>query len=205
MVAPSTPSPLSTDQIRFLDEEGYLVLEPFMEDRVLQAAIDEISVEIDRRASDLVSKGQLSRTYSEYDFEHRLAMITRETEALYKGIMAGNLTGPGVFGMLTNAKLLDVAEQLCGPEVIASSAYRLRPKVPGHQWGEVPWHQDSAYFEPYCDRFRIIICWVPLVDATEDRGCMWVMPRSHRSGVVKHVGTPGAGYLKINSEDLPAG
>ena len=63
----------------------------------------------------------------------------------------GVLHGPGFFALITNPKLLDVAESLCGEELIASSVYRLRPKIPNYNYGAVPWHQDSAYFEPYCD------------------------------------------------------
>ena len=87
---------------------------------------------------------------------------------------------------MTNPKLLDVAEQFCGPELIASSVYRLRPKVPSHSWSPVPWHQDSGYFEPYCDLGLILTVWVPLVDATEERGCLWVMPRVHQGGLFFH-------------------
>jgi phytanoyl-CoA hydroxylase len=36
-------------------------------------------------------------------------------------------------------------EDLAGPEIIASSAWRLRTKIPNFGYGEVPWHQDSAY------------------------------------------------------------
>lgn len=196
---------LSDEQLRFFDEEGYLVLEPFLTDEDIQPVISEISAEIDLRVAEAMRAGELSQSYEEYDFEHRLAMITRETTSVYRHIMAGRLSGAGIFGMLASPRMLDIAEQLCGPELIASSVYRLRPKIPGHQWGEVPWHQDSGYFEPYCDRYRIITCWIPLIDADEERGCMWVLPRGHRDGVVKHVGTESLGYLKINQEDLPAG
>src|SRR5690348_10430881 len=86
---------------------------------------------------------------------------------------------------MTNRKLLDVAEQLCGPELITSSVYRLRPKVPTRAWSPVPRHQDSGYFEPYCDLGLILTVWLPLVDAAEERGCLWVMLRAHKGPATK--------------------
>jgi hypothetical protein len=103
---------------------------------------------------------------------------------------------------MTNPKLLDVAEQFCGPELIASSVYRLRPKVPSHSWSPVPWHQDSGYFEPYCDLGLIITVWVPLVDSTEERGCLWVMPRMHKRGVFTHKPDDAKFYLVIPDEEF---
>ena len=68
---------------------------------------------------------------------------------------------------------MNIAEQLVGEEIIASSVYRLRPKIPNYGYGEVPWHQDSGYFEPYCDKDLVVTVWLPLVDADVENGCMW--------------------------------
>jgi hypothetical protein len=110
--------------------------------------------------------------------------------------------------LLTNPTLLDLVESLVGLEVIASSAYRLRPKIPGY--GAFPWHQDSGFFEPYCDRSLILTVWLPLVDATPDRGCMQVMPRVHRGDVYRHRWVPmqepwrtDARTLTIDPDSLP--
>ena len=59
-------------------------------------------------------------------------------------IWDGQLSGPAFFNLICHPKLLDIAEQLCGPELIGSSVYRLRPKVPDHKRSPVPWHQDSG-------------------------------------------------------------
>ena len=98
-----------------------------------------------------------------------------------------------------------MAESLCGEELIASSVYRLRPKIPHYNYGAVPWHQDSAYFEPYCDRGLVLTVWIPLVDTDEENGCLWVIPRAHRGQVVPHRPAQGKAYLEIPDADLPAG
>src|SRR5262249_27040861 len=96
-------------------------------------------------------------------------------------------------------------EQICGPELIASSVYRLRPKIPRYDYGAVPWHQDSGYTEPFCDRHLMLTVWLPLVDATPERGCLWVIPGAHRGEVARHRRHAALRYLEIPPEALPPG
>jgi hypothetical protein len=122
-----------------------------------------------------------------------------------RAIWNGTLAGPALFDLIRHPKLLDIAEQFCGPELIASSVYRLRPKIPDYGYGAVPWHQDSGYFEPYCDQALVLTVWLPLVDAGPERGCLWVLPRAHRGEVVAHGLNATRTYLEIPPEALPAG
>jgi hypothetical protein len=109
-----------------------------------------------------------------------------------------------MYDLITHPRLLDVLECLVGPEIVGSSVYRIRPKVPGLDRGVVPWHQDSGYFAAHCDQNLIVTCWIPLVDATPENGCLQVLPRVHRRGIAPHHTGGHAGYLVIQDEDLPA-
>ncbi len=197
--------PLTEDQLHFFSREGYLVIEGALDDADLQPVIDEIDEEINSLASKLKEQGKLSRAYDEYGFETRLAHISRETDEVARSLWNGTLCGSGIFGLIINPKLLDVAEQFVGPEIIASSVYRLRPKIPDYGYGAVPWHQDSGYFEPYCDTALVLTFWIPLIDATEERGCMWVLPRAHTGKVVQHTVNASHTYLEIPEEVMPPG
>jgi phytanoyl-CoA hydroxylase len=193
---------LEERQIRQFEDDGYTVVDRLFTDAELQPVIDEISQDLDKRCKEAVAAGTLSRTYEEYDFEHRLAHVNAEDVTISKSMWDTKLVLPSFFNLMTNPKLLDVAEQFCGPEIIASSVYRLRPKVPSHSWSPVPWHQDSAYFEAYCDLGLVMTVWVPLVDATEERGCLWVMPRMHKGGLFFHKPDEMAHYLVIPDEEF---
>jgi len=196
---------LTKKQIATFHREGYLIVERLFDDADLQPPIDDINAYIDRRAAELIAEGRLSRDYAEQDFPHRLARISEECPDIAHEMWNGGLHGPGFFQLITNPKLLDVAESLCGEELIASSVYRLRPKIPASQKSAVPWHQDSGYFEPYCDKALVLTIWLPLVDATEENGCLWVIPRSHLGEVLPHHYEDGKPYLRIDEADLPAG
>lgn len=200
------PEPLlDAEKLARFERDGYLVVPDLFTNADLQPVIDEIGGEVDRRARALVASGELSRAYEEEGFETRLARISRETDKVALSIWDGTLAGPAIFGLLTHPRLLDLAEQLCGPELIASSVYRLRPKIPGHAKGPVPWHQDSGYFEPYCDNALVLTVWLPLVDATPERGCLWVLPGAHQGEVLPHTTRDGKPYLEIPGDVLPGG
>lgn len=196
---------LTAHQVDAFHREGYLLLEEVLTPADLAPAIAEIEEAVDAGARRLHAEGHLSRPYAEEGFETRLTRITAETERLYWSICSGQLCGPGIFGLLTHPRLLDVAESLLGPELIASSAYRLRPKIPGFPHGVVPWHQDSGYFEPHCDTGLILTMWIPLVDATPERGCLQLLPRAHRGPVARHYSNRERRYLEILPQDLPPG
>ena len=123
---------LDDRQVQHFEDEGYLVIERLFTDEELQPVIDEISADLDQRCREAVAAGTLSRTYEEYDFEHRLTHVDAENQTISKSMWDMKVVLPSFFGLMTNPKLLDVAEQFCGPELIASSVYRLRPKVPSH-------------------------------------------------------------------------
>jgi len=195
---------LTQAQQTFFHREGYLVLDKLFDEADLQPPIDDIKTAIDRLAAEAVENGTLCRDYAAYDFEHRLAKISEEDPSIASALWDGKIKSPGVFELIRNPKLLDVAESLCGEELIASSVYRLRPKVPSHAKSAVPWHQDSGYFEPYCDENLVLTVWLPLVDATDENGCLYVIPRSHTDGVFRHYARQ-QGYLMIKEADLPTG
>src|SRR5688572_24839765 len=111
---------LSPEQTEFFEREGYLVIDGLLSDDDLQPVIDELVDEIDQRARQLVAEGVLPRTYDELGFEHRLNAITRHTDKVFLALLKSRVTGPAIFNLIRNPKFLDIAEQFCGPELIAS-------------------------------------------------------------------------------------
>jgi hypothetical protein len=56
---------------------------------------------------------------------------------------------------------------------------------PARIGGELPWHQDEAYWDPEL-RYRALGVWVPLDPATVQSGCMHFKPGSHLGSVIEH-------------------
>ena len=164
-------SALDDPQVEFFRREGYLMVPDVFAAADLEPLRDEFTEVIHQTALELQAAGKLSRLYEEEPFERRLSRIYAETDEILGPIVGrggGGYSGPALFAVITHPRLLEVVESLIGPEIVASSVYRVRPKIPGMARGVVPWHQDSGYFNPHCDRDLIVTCWIPLVDATVD-------------------------------------
>ncbi len=200
----STQRGLSAQEVKQFHEQGFLVVEDLIDPEMIASLESGITCEIDKECDRLLETGEISSNYAELPFNKRLSKITDENLSVVKRITDGALAIPAIFRLIAYPPLLDVAESLCGSELIASSVYRLRPKLPDYGPGVVPWHQDSGYFEPYCDSSLILTCWLPLVDADAQNGCLQVLKYGHRSPVVPHGAGPHH-YLQIEDQDLPAG
>src|SRR5580693_7036933 len=99
------------------------------------------------------------RRYACIHFPHKLSPLMRQT-----------LAHPVVVAALT---------QVIGPDVKAmqSMLFTKGEGKPGQAW-----HQDE-YFIPTRDR-SLTAAWIALDDATTENGCLWVLPGSHRPGVI---------------------
>ena len=99
------------------------------------------------------------RRYACIHFPHKLSPLMRQT-----------LAHPVVVAALT---------QVIGPDVKAmqSMLFTKGEGKPGQAW-----HQDE-FFIPTRDR-SLTAAWIALDDATTENGCLWVLPGSHRPGVI---------------------
>ncbi len=173
----------------------------------LRNALTEI---IDQQARVLLADGQLTQLYEEEPFCMRLARIHAESKEaggqITQQIMGkggGGYNGPAMLHCIRHAPLLSCIESLVGPDIVGSSVYRIRPKLPGWGRGEVPWHQDAGYTLAHCDRHLIVTCWGPLVDATLENGCLHAIPSPWPAIRPKPISSFGTGTIQREKSALP--
>jgi ectoine hydroxylase-related dioxygenase (phytanoyl-CoA dioxygenase family) len=84
-----------------------------------------------------------------------------------------------VAGVLAHPRIVSVLTRLIGPNVKAmqSMLFTKASGKPGQAW-----HQDENFI-PTRDR-SLTAAWIALDDATVENGCLWVLPGSHRAGVL---------------------
>jgi phytanoyl-CoA hydroxylase len=196
---------LSPDQVRFYEEEGYLVLPHLLSAKELAPARKAMEEKVEEIARDLKAAGQIDAAHEEAPFETRLALLFEgksDAEFLRYG-RSWRERRPGYYHLMANPKILDAVESLIGGELFANPVYNTRPKVPGVAAGAVPWHQDKSYW-PDANSNPVITVWIPIVDATAENGCLHVWPRTHKTRVLSfHSETyTGTGYTEIDDEPL---
>ena len=184
---------LTPEQVAAFHRDGLLIAPNVLTDADLQPVIDDISAIIDERAKRYKAEGKIQDTFDGEPFETRLARLTKQYPLIASNIDIMQTMREPMFRFLLNDNLLDAVESLVGGEIICNPIQHLRAKMPlyvqpkadGYLDG-VPWHQDVAVTWEEADVSDIITCWIPLVDATLERGCMEVMPGIVDRGYIEH-------------------
>ena len=221
---------LTPSQIDHYHQRGYVLVEDLLDpvedlDPVL-AEYDEV---LDALAQELFAKGQIASTYADLSFDERLCQIYNETGQVHAqhfdislpqgGTRADSpiAVGPAAFATLRNAKLLDIIEDLIGPEIYSNPVQHIRIKPPeqylpgiprdhhgriaGFAVGATPWHQDNGVVLPEADETDMLTVWLPLTNAFREHGCIEVVAGSHREGLRQHCHGDGTG-LYIQDKHL---
>lgn len=209
---------LTPDQVAEFNREGFLVVRDYLDPVAdLDPVIQEYEGVLDMLAGELCARGEIKSTYAELEFSERLIQVCRESGRVLaqhfdfslpqKNIKADTpiWTGPAVFNVLRHPRILNAMESIIGPEIYSNPVQHVRLKLPESRGvqdeagqliqGATPWHQDNGVVLPEADDTDMITVWFPLWDSPVESGCLQVVPRSHREGLVEHcpLGAAGAG------------
>src|ERR687885_1790902 len=206
---------LTADQKQQFAEEGYLVVDDVLDPVLdLTPVWDEYGELLDGIAESVYQEGAIRSSYRDLPFEQRLIRVCEESGRNFPqhfdfSLPQSGIThqtpihvGPAVFNLLTSPRLLDVVEELVGPEIYSNPVQHIRMKLPKRAVAKsdgrsstnglvtkIPWHQDNGVILPEADEATILTVWMPLNEATVENGCLQVIPRSHRHGLQSHCPT----------------
>ena len=189
--------------------DGYVVAQDIIDGADLDPIRAHIAARVDDYARQQYAQGKLSATHAEAPFQRRYAAICQEQDIAPRG-WSFSTFGREFYDLYTLPGILDVLGLILGPEVSNLGSPALRTKLPGSLVTSFPWHQDSQYVdqstigkkEKHTAHLHMVTVWVPLVEATVDNGCCWVMPGSHRWGLLD--GARGADSNVRMEEDVEA-
>ncbi|MEP5730531.1 MAG: phytanoyl-CoA dioxygenase family protein [Sulfitobacter sp.] len=103
--------------------------------------------------------------------------------------------GPAVFDMMTAPPLLDIVEQLIGPELISNPIQHVRIKPPAADLTadeirahitRTDWHQDRGVTHAEADETDMVTVWIAITDATPENGCLQVQPQQLNQKMLPH-------------------
>jgi ectoine hydroxylase-related dioxygenase (phytanoyl-CoA dioxygenase family) len=198
---------LNTQQLQFFEDNGYLVVEDVLDQ---QTVIDPIKNEYAGLLGNLyerwIDEGRVSVPPHGLSFHDKLLIAYRARCDWFQPMdisLPGDRIyadtpmhfGPAVFNMVTNQRLLDMVEDLIGPEITSNPIQHVRIKPPAVdlQSDEIrahvtytDWHQDRGVTLAEADDTNMITVWCAISDATEDNGCLQVIPCAHKEGMKAH-------------------
>ncbi len=162
---------LSQEQVEQYHRDGFLVLE---------GLLSETEVGTLRQRVEDIAAGRVPFPEEGLEYEPGAKEHRRNIDNLRK-INSCAEHDPFFLQHARNPAILEVVEALLGQD-IKFFGDQLFMKPPGGM--EKTYHQDSAYFN--IDPMALVSSWVALDDVTIENGCMWVVPGSHRDGLVDH-------------------
>ena len=202
---------LTTEQLEQYGQDGFLILPEYFVLEELEPVIAEVDGLVDNLAERLFAAGKIQNRHAEAGFLTRLALLEKEYAGAAVLIHIGGILGPALAHLWETPRLLEMVQQILGPEIAGHPVWNLRSKTPNNPLVTVPWHQDTAYLGEGCETTFQPTAWIPLVDADRVNGTLQVVRGGHRTGkVFRHRlentrGHKASWYLYIPEEELPAG
>lgn len=161
---------LNEQQVAFFEENGFLVLERFVDEKLLDSL---------RRSYDAILDHQI-----EAPGDRLLGGLTRQVMNVWRD-------DPLFEHNEAVEQACRMTEQLLGVARAARVFDMLIYKPPGHPH-ETPWHQDLSYYvRPVAPAGMVspragIQFWIALDDVDEENGCMEFVPGVHRGPLFEH-------------------
>jgi ectoine hydroxylase-related dioxygenase (phytanoyl-CoA dioxygenase family) len=194
---------------RFI-EDGFFVARQVLDDaRDIQPLVKEYTTLLDKLMASWHAAGKLQSAFHDLPLGQKVIEVVKAGLPYYQHLnialpisasmrMAPDApihVGPAVFNLLTSPRLLSVVEQIIGSEIFSSPVQNIRIKAPERMVPQairsgstaaVDWHQDQSAYLQEADQTDVLTVWLPVTDATEENGCLLVVPGSHRDGLVTH-------------------
>ena len=202
---------LNQQQLKQFNHDGFLVVEQVLADDDLMPLENEYQELFRRIAKISYGNGETATDLSKLPFAEGYCQLVAENPGcvdrfnISLPLVNENInpdtfeahTGPGVFSLLSNPKILDVVESVIGSEIASSPVQQMRLKPPqanidretvAHSnVGITTWHQDTVAVLPEADNTDQVTVWVAVTDANEVNGCLVSIPGSHKEGAHRHV------------------
>ena len=178
---------LSSEQVDFYQDQGYLILEKFLDKEWLRRLIEATNSFIDESRLLSESSAQILVEPSHTPEAPRLRRIPH-TVAHHPIFEEFGLSGP----------LIDIAEDLLGPDI---RFHHSKLNFKWHSGGEaVEWHQDIQFW-PHTNYSPLTIG-VYLEDVTDEMGPMGIIPQSHKGELFNLADESGNWTGSVNASDL---
>ncbi len=197
---------LSARQQQDFQRNGYLVVEDVFDTKVIRAVRTEYSELLDGLYADWFAQGRVAIAPGQLTFEEKLLIAYRSGCDWFQPMdisLPGDEIeadtpmhfGPAIFDFVTHHQLLDLVEDLIGPEITSNPIQHVRIKPPTTDLAEgeirahitsTDWHQDRAVALEEADNTNMVTVWCAISDATVENGCLQVIPKARDEDMKPH-------------------
>jgi len=173
---------ITSEQIKQFHEQGFFVTQRMFE----REQLGEMEREFDRLAEEFVRQAEESG-------DARTIEIAR----LRPFIGGAHLISAACAAFVKAPIYVEACKTFIGPDAdLYFNQAVLKPPEKGESFG---WHQDSGYMAT--EPLEYITCWTAISDSTLENGCIWVLPGSHKRGLLPHEWSEQTNSRDVAVED----
>ena len=177
---------LSQSQRESYFENGYLLVEAFIEKEWLERIRGAIDTLVDRSRKVTASDAVFDLEPDHTPDNPRLRRVSSPCDE-----------DPVFWDYLTQSRLGDLLEDVLGPDV---KFYQAKLNFKWAKGGaEVKWHQDVPFFPHSND--AVLTCGTYIYDCGTEQGPLGVIPGSHKGEIFDHYNSDGTWTGDIQAED----
>ena len=178
---------LSQSQRESYFEDGYLLVEAFIEQDWLDKLRAAIDAQVERSRGVTASDAVFDLEPSHSAGAPRLRRVSSPCDE-----------DPVFWEYLIQSRLGDLLEDVLGPDV---KFFQAKLNFKWAKGGaEVKWHQDVPFFPHSND--AVLTCGTYLYDCGPEQGPLGVIPRSHKGEIFDHYAADGTWTGDIQADDL---
>ena len=185
---------LTDEDVAKFKEQGYLVVENLLDERMLESIRAEYSGRMDALYDQWWREGKVSLAPQGLGLWEKLDQCYRGDFDWYQpfdiSLPHDDISddtpmhfGPAVFAMTTHRNILDTVEKLIGSEISSNPIQHVRIKPPQRLVTEsenrahviaTDWHQDMGVTLEEADQTKFVTVWLAITDATIENWCLQV-------------------------------
>lgn len=187
---------LTDAQLSQFHSDGFLVVEDVIDEATRLKVMDEYADLMDQLYAQWHAEGKVPAAKAGMGFWDKLEVAYKSGFDWYQpldiSLPHADISedtpmhfGPAVFNMATHPRILDIMEQLLGPELTSNPIQHVRIKPPERLVDpsedrahivSTDWHQDRGVTLESADQTEMMTIWLAITDATVENGCLQVKP-----------------------------
>lgn len=171
------PETITVEQASQFREQGFFIVPALYTPEELEL-MHQLRIRVETEARDNV--GSYTRNGALY--EVKALVNDPDGRTALRKIQEVFSSEPDFRAVAASDKILDIVEDLIGPEIYYHSSKLMCKPAKGGQ--RKPWHQDFAYWADM--QPKQVTVWGAIDPATLENGCIQVIPGSHLKGLVEH-------------------
>ena len=178
---------IQTDLLKGFTTNGFAIVPNIIDRKRISLVMENIYKLYCKFSNDELSFSGIEKPWNTNLFHEKLIEFRKNDPELFGAIYDSLKTSLPVMGVVTEDKITRYAAEFLKTSVsdLAISEPMCRLDVPNDKRNNLGWHQEQSYFPQNRNGLNGLVCWIPLVDITEEMGAIHITPKSFLEGAIK--------------------